>query len=895
MYMKKQKKFRATLLFFLIFSIAVGIYIFHMNSFGVYDFSYLTRRFDLGEAREFAASETNEANGMNLAAENEFLRLYVHPETTAIAVYDKRNGFTWFSSPPDAERDAIAIPFQKNMMKSNMGFRFFDDVRREHPRWLYDDSVAYENQFEIAAIPDGVRITYQVGDLDMGIDAIPFFMETERFKERVLAQANPEDWERVRRLWNPSRERDGFMQMSNSIRTRPIDIGRMIRIFNDIGYTLEELELDNAAAGVELEIEKNFFVVVMEFILDGERLKVNLPQEKFEVYGDDAFIFQIDLLPFFGAGGLDDEGFILVPSGSGGIINFNNGKHRESMFETPVYGVDFLTTTMHPQVTQPARLPVLGIQRARRAADCCLAEISSRACASSCEAPTNGAAMLAHVYSGQALATIMADVSGRTNSYNNAWFRFILRSSMTLNMSAIPGTTTSDLTIVQRFPYTGDISVMYHFIAGENPGVGEMAKAYRDFLVEEGALTPLENNRDRSLFLDVIGGVDVQRHILGTPFVGIETMTTAQEANSFIDLLNENEIETIQMQLHGWFNRGVNHDVAKKINLISSVASRGELHELNSRLQKNNGGLFPSVNFKTTNWFSRNMNMTFEAARNAGGFYGFLTRVSRDTLSSRFTNHRNAVHLLIHPAVLPFHIDAFLAAFEKRAAFDGIMLNDLGDLLTESIYMRNAVDREHSRLIAVSQMNRLREKIPNTVVAGGNDYSFAFATHLVDVPTEADMFMLIDYEIPFYSMVVHGFLEFAGAPSNMRENYDARRVLLNSMATGASPRYIISAKPTRHAQNSPHERFYSTHFENWREKIISHYKIFNEVYKNLRAEQIVDFKILRGGEIGTSGRNQVTVTIFSNGTRVYVNQTREVFDDGDVFIEPLGFVVEDNS
>jgi hypothetical protein len=557
-----------------------------------------------------------------------------------------------------------------------------------------------------------------------------------------------------------------------------------------------------------------------------------------------------------------------VPSGSGGIINFNNGRHREAMFEAPVYGVDYLTTFMHPQVVQPTRLPVLGIQN-------------------------NNAAMLAHVYSGQALATVMADVSGRTNSYNNAWFRFLLRSSMTLNMSAIPGTTTSDLTIVQRYPYTGDISVMYHFI--ENAGIGEMAKAYQEFLISEGALTPLSENRDRSLYLDIIGGVDVQRHILGTPFIGIETMTTMQDANRFVDILNENEIETIQMSLHGWFNRGVNHDVAKNVRPINSVGSRAELQALNSRLQSENGGLFPAVNFKSTNWFSRNINRTFEAARDAGGFYGFMTHVSRDSLSSRFGQHLNAFSLLIHPAVLPMHIDAFLPAFEKNAPSDGIMFTDLGDILTESLYMRNAVDREHSRLIAMSQMRRIRGQIPNIIVSGGNDYSLAFASHIVDAPTEADMFMIIDYEVPFFSMVVHGFLEFAGAPANMRENFHPDTVLLNSMATGASPRYIISAQPTRHAQSSPHERFYSTQFENWIDTITNHYRAFNDVYRGLRAERIVDFIILQGGEIGITGTNQVTATVFSNGTRIYVNQTHEAFDTGKFVIGARSFVVRDGN
>jgi hypothetical protein len=835
----------------------------------MYDFSYLTRTFDLGESSEFVPLGGTDVIGMLQAAETEHLKLYIDPLTTTVAVFDKRNGHTWYSNPPDSAQDPVANPFQKNMMQSNLGFEFFCGIRRTHGRWLYNDSVAYDDQFEIAAIPNGVRITYQVGDMDLGINAIPFFMETERFNERVSAQADPDDWARVRRFWFESQEREGFMQMSNPIRERPIDSGIMIRIFDEIGYTLDELAYDNAAAGVELDVEMNFFRVVMEFKLEDDRLKVNIPLEEFRAYGDEANVSQLDLLPFFGAGGLDDEGFIFVPSGSGGIINFNNGKHMEAEFRAPVYGADYLTTSMHPQVVQPVRLPVLGIKN-------------------------NDAAMIAHVYSGQALATVMADVSGRANSYNNAWFRFLLRSSATLSMSAIPGTTTSDLTIVQKFPYTGDITVMYHFIADGNSGIGEMAQAYQSFLIDEGVLVPLTPNiSGRSLYLDVIGGADVRRHILGTPFVGIEAMTNADDMRRFVDVLSENGVGRIQMPLHGWFNRGVNHDAAKNINLIRSVASRDELQEIDEYLGKNGyGSLFPAVNLQTTNWFSRNINKTFEAARDAGGFYGYLTHVSRDSLSSRFSQHRNAFSLLIHPAVLPMHIDEFLPAFEKRVGRSGIMLTDLGDILTESLYMRDSVDREHSRLIAESQIRRVRERIPSILVSGGNDYSLAFAKHLVDVPTEADMFMLIDYEVPFYSMVVHGFIEFAGSPANMRENFDPETVLLNSMATGASPRYIVSAQPTRNVQSSPHERFYSTQFENWQDTIIEHYRAFNEVYGSLLAERITDFVILQGGERGR-GTNQVSVTVFGNGTRIYVNQTREAYDTGEFIIEPRGFVVRE--
>jgi hypothetical protein len=96
------------------------------------------------------------------------------------------------------------------------------------------------------------------------------------------------------------------------------------------------------------------------------------------------------------------------------------------------------------------------------------------------------------------------------------------------------------------------------------------------------------------------------------------------------------------------------------------------------------------------------------------------------------------------------------------------------------------------------------------------------------------------------------------------------------MTTGASPRYTFTAEPTRIAQFSPHERLYSTHYENWINAAIEHYNIFNEVFAPLRAERITDFQVLAGSGEYIGGR-QVTVTEFSNGTRIFVNNTSQLF------------------
>jgi hypothetical protein len=860
-----KRMWRNVLIFTVIVVVSIVAYVIYINSSKIYDFSHLTVRQDFGEPSTFTPLDGSLGRKV-LAAQNEYLALYICEETTHIAVTDLRNGHVWYSTPPDMDDDPIANPMERETMRSHVSFQIYNESRERvtRPRLLYPDSIEYE-QFEIFSIPNGVRVKYEVGDKDPGIDALPFFIESEFFETRVKAMVQERDDARfIDRFWYPLEEDDemyGYYRMSEGIRDGEINPNRMLAIFEAIGWTEEDTRQAIEGSGIESVLSFDYFELTLEFVLDESRLVVNFPLSEFTTKSQ-LRPFNLEFMKFFGAGGTDADGFILVPSGSGGIIAFNNGKTLEEQYIGTVYGLDNIMNIIRPQVIQPVRLPVFGIKN-------------------------DGAAFLAHVESGAALATVNADVAKRRNSYNHAWFSFLLRSDTLLPM---PG-GGADMTVAQDEKYDGDITVVYHFIAGDDPGVGEMAQVYQRYLVDTGVLTPIETAGDRSFYMDIVGAIDIMRHFVGTPYVTTEVMTTLEDADGFVGMLNDGGVNTIQMQLHGWFNRGINHDAAKRVRPIRAVGSRQEMLDLNRRLQANGGGLHPAVSFQFTNWYSRNFNDTFESAKDLAGYVGYMSRYTmRDSLTVRYSHHRNDWYILVHPGVLPFHIGRFLPEFVRRTEMDGLALIDLGDTVNESLFRRDAVDRESSMLIVREQLGLIQNEIPNLVVFGGNDYSLKYASHLVDVPTESDWQYIIDYEVPFFPMVVHGFIEYAGRPVNMREDSGTTRVLLNNMATGASPRYTFTQEPTRQVQFSPHERLYSTQYANWMEEAIEHYHIFNDVYAGLRGERIVGFEVLAGGYLYVGGQ-QVTVTEFSDGTRIYVNNTSQDFITDELTVPKEWFYV----
>ncbi len=251
-----------------------------------YDFTHLIKQTSLeaGTPLKIIRASTS-PEGMDVVAENENLELLLNQKTTEIAVVDKRSGQIWFSNPPGRDQDAIANNAEREVMSSQLIVGFYDQNRKEVSYNNYSDSIKTE-QFDIVTIKNGVRVTYTLGDLSLGVAALPKYISHDRFQEKVLNKLDKSSARYVKSRYIESEKSVGFWELNTVYENQPLVVSKLLKAFKDAGYTIEEdLAYDNEQAGIVVDLTKDYMVIPIEYQLEEDKLSVTIPTEKIDETG----------------------------------------------------------------------------------------------------------------------------------------------------------------------------------------------------------------------------------------------------------------------------------------------------------------------------------------------------------------------------------------------------------------------------------------------------------------------------------------------------------------------------------------------------------------------------------------------------------------------------------
>ena len=603
------------------------------------------------------------------------------------------------------------------------------------------------------------------------------------------------------------------------------------------------------------------FTIPVRYAIEEDRFTATVLTEGITEYGTNK-IKSIDLLPFFGAGSSQEDGFMLVPDGSGALIYYNNNRLTANTYNKAVYGFDNGTNDMvfgskaataYFTVSENQYLPVFGSSR-------------------------DTGAFLAVITQGSARANIKANVAYKYTLYNTVWSSYNYRTVGTVRQTQKDGSETAVTITEKKLETWVDYQVSYFFLPKEENSLGDMASLYRSYLVEtEGLVSRIGQQEDIPLYLDLYGYIEKTKSFLGIPRDTKISMTTLEDANSILDALQSNGVENVAVKYNYWAKNSFFEKLPVNMDVDSKVGTKQELLALQQRLEDQGGKLYLSADllnvYKTGRGVSRYSDILLNVANVAQRQYKFA-------LDTAMTDSRYDAWYLLRPWSIP----EFFGKLTENAGNAGVhalALDSVGTKLYSEL-SSDGMGRNQALRNLQTTLDGVDAAMDGVLVEGANVYAATEASALIRTPFRSSGYDLEDFSVPFYQMVFHGYASYTLEATNLASDPATRT--LNCIEFGASPLFSLVGRNQDELIGSRLDALYSADASDWLDFAAEQYSQINAALRSVQNSTMTDYQVLS---------NPVRVVTYDNGTEIYVNYGEATTVNG-IRLEAKGFAVVEN-
>ncbi|MBS4178993.1 DUF5696 domain-containing protein [Lederbergia citrea] len=771
---------------------------------------------------------------MKLVASSEQLELYFDEENADFAIKEKANGEIWYSSPQDRANDVLAVAENKGLLSAQVILTYFNTNGQTTRLDSYKDSVLKE-QFEFEQVENGIKIIYTIGNASKGIEQVPRRISKERFHTLILDKIKDEKVRKdFEKRYKFIKEEDVYERRDTAF--SKVALNRAVKLFAEVGYTEEDLAQDNAEHGEEAGEEQSFpmFTVPMLVQLEDDNVIVKINGNEL-AYNEQFPINTLQILPFFGAANQNETGYMFVPDGSGALIELNNGKNHYQPYSARVYGKDEAVFEKTDNVTSESiKLPVFGMKRGDHA-------------------------FLSIIEEGDGIAAIEADVSGRLNSYNAIYSSYVVKSSGEITLAG--GNRSSTTSIFQKGEFKENITLRYAFLDGDKANYAGMASYYQNYLIDKHQLEPLTAEDDIPFYLELTGSIWKRKTILGIPYKSLVPLTTFAEGEKIVKELTEANINNLKVRYIGWFNEGVNHKVPTKVQVDSKIGGKKGLESFSEFLSENGTDFYPDVAFSNVYRNTIGFSPSKDASR-------YITKKVAEVYPTNRATYRQDIanrtpYYLLSPAKLPSYVDGFIKDYEQFN-IKGLSLRDLGESIHADYKEKKVINREQSKKIVEEQMSKINEQYSDLLVIGGNAPVLPYAKSILDAPLSSSGFNITDQSVPFYQMVIHGYIDYAGSPVNLSTDQNIKKQILRSLETGSNVYFSWFYEDPSLIKDSEFNHLLSANYQLWLDESIQMYNEVNDVLKVVRDKPISSHEELGKGVFKTTYGHDYSIIVNYN-------------------------------
>ena len=663
-------------------------------------------------------------------------------------------------------------------------------------------------------------------------------------------------------------------------------------------YSYEEMDYDHQLTEYTGDEENPpVFKMALEYTLDEDGFTVRLPANGIRFNESKFQLTNVSVLPYMGAGNNTYTGYTFYPDGSGALFSFEDLADQNTYtVASKIYGVDYAYHQISGTYQQTVRYPVFGIVENTDYYDCLylneeegveeIVRISSMVYESVQKALKDGQTnamtnkygkivseaeaekvtvdrgYVAMIEEGDALTELVTYHAGVLSPYDTVQMNFNPRPKDSYNIAdAISVGTNSEWTVVSNRKYVGNYKIHYVMLSDENQAAANklsadswyeaswlgMAKAYRDYLVGNGVLTQLANtSSDIPLYIEAFGAVETVEKFLSIPVEVMKPLTSTEDIKTMYEELSSAGATNINFKMTGFANGGVYYSTMPyKLKWEKAVQEGMSMQELfDYAASQGDLSLFPEFEF------------SYQVT--SGMFDGFSSRKHAvRTIDDRFTFERpymatqqkytSSFRLAVSPAYYDHFYTKLMENYLGYNNVNGISTGSLGEALNSDFDEDEPYNREDSKGFIAQALDYISSSKDDmeVMVDGGNAYTWKYVDHILGAALDSSRYIKASYSVPFVGVVLHGYMNFAGAPLNMEG--DVNYAKLKAIENGASVYFTLSYQNTQILKEDRNlSQYYSIRYDIWYDDVVEIYNELNNATKDVQNKIIIDHQFLSG-------------------------------------------------
>ena len=353
-------------------------------------------------------------------------------------------------------------------------------------------------------------------------------------------------------------------------------------------------------------------------------------------------------------------------------------------------------------------------------------------------------------------------------------------------------------------------------------------------------------------------------------------LTTYDDAAKIMQELSENHVTNLALRYIGWTKGGLSNQYIDEVRHSSLLGGTKSWNTLSTLAASQNVDIYMDMDLayvQRTSFFddfSANLDCCRTVRNMLCGSYVYNYGDNKiDNTQLAYGISANKLHS---------DVANLFKSIQSHIKSAYISAGTLGTALNSTFKSDAVLTRPQAQQLQAESLKKLATD-NKVMLENANAYTLPFCQSVINLSVTSSGYASTDYDVPFYQLVLNGYVEYSASPLNESENVTDN--FLKAIETNASMNYIVAYRNQNELKSSSQSRYYSVNYGVLKDEIAETYAEFEKVNQSIGDSIITDHQRLA---------DNVFQTTYSNGTIVAVNYGDKAYSADSMVVPAKGYL-----